>query len=417
MNTRSELMMSIFAILILTVFVSAQSRLLTDPLSLSQFPTVEQVRAATKGTDEVDSHARFMAALFRINSIIIDDLVTARNGGRYDIPAAADRVHSRYSNAITRFSIDQIPPAGRDPRYLKLRDKYEQDPGFLDVLLVKFFTPEFRSDYYAWVRKPIPQSSTPLAAGSGKRAISAPQSSTHATAGAGKGAITPPATMVQCPKVKLSSPSEVDADMPITFTVSLTGGDPNTTPTFNWTVSDGTIQAGQGTSMITVDTTGVVGQSLNATVGIGGYDPVCETGGSITTGIKPKPQPARRFDEYGAIRLNDRNAHLDNFAIELQNDPTATGYVIAYAGRKSLRGAATSLVNTVKNYLVNTRGIAAFRIVTVDGGYREDPTTVLWIVPQGGTPPQPTPTVDPSQIKTPIKKKPVPKGPKKPTQR
>lgn len=116
MKTRSQIVISIFAILIATGSVRAQSPLLTDPSSLSQFPTVEQVRASTKGTDEVDSHARFMAALWRINSIIINDLVTAPNGGRFDIPPAADSVHERYRNAITRLSIDQIPAKLRKKR-------------------------------------------------------------------------------------------------------------------------------------------------------------------------------------------------------------------------------------------------------------------------------------------------------------
>jgi hypothetical protein len=383
-------MISIFAGLIVTGSVRAQSPLLTNPSSLSQFPTIDQVREATKGTDEVDSHARFMAALWRINSMIIDDLVTAPNGGRFDIPPAADRVHTRYSNMITRLSIDQIPAAARDPRYRTLEDKYEKDPTFLDALLKQFFTPEFRAAYYAWIRKPVPQSST------------------HAAPRPSKGAVSAPAAVVQCPKVAVSSPSEVDAEMPITFTASVTGGDREAIPTYNWTVSTGTISSGQGTSTITVDTTGVKGQSSTATVSLGGYDPKCQPRQSSTTGIKPKPRPPRKFDEYGALSVSDRNSHLDNYAIQLQSEPGARGYVIAYGGRKSRPGAASSLMNMSKTYLVDTRGIEASRIVTVDGGYREVATTELWIVPEEGSAlPQPTPTVDPSDIKAPIKKKPV----------
>lgn len=84
-------------------------------------------------------------------------------------------------------------------------------------------------------------------------------------------------------------------------------------------------------------------------------------------------------------------------------------YVIIYGGRKSLPRATTSLMNATKTYLVDTRGIEGSRIVTVDGGHREALTTELWIVPQGATPPQAHPTVDPSEIKAPIKKKPGPK--------
>ena len=160
MNTRSQIIIIIFAVLIVTGSVRPQSPLLTNPSSLSQFPTVEQVKAGTKGSDDVDSHARFMAALYRLNSIIMRDLVTAPNGGVDDVPPAANAVRSRYSSAAQTFSLYQPPPAARDPRYPKLVDKYEQDPVFLDSLLTQFFAPKFRTDYYAWVRKPVPQIET-----------------------------------------------------------------------------------------------------------------------------------------------------------------------------------------------------------------------------------------------------------------
>jgi len=398
MSPRLQIVITILAVLFATASLKAQSPLLTNPSTLGQFPTVDQVKASMKGTDEVDTHARFMAALDRINSIIINDLITAPNGGRFDLPPAADRVHTRYSNAITRFAIDQIPAAGRDPRYLPLRDKYEKDPAFLDALLTQFFSPDFRIAYYGWMRKPVPQSSTP--------ATPRPTPTASRPSHAGMSA----AVVVQCPKVAVSSPAEVDAGMPITFTASVTGGDPNANVSFNWTVSAGTISSGQGTSTITVDTTGVAGQSSTATVDIGGYDRKCDTTTqSSTTGVKPKPQPPRKFDQYGSLSVRERNSRLDNYAIELQNDPSATGYVVVYAGRKSRPSTTTSLLNSSRNYLVNHRGIEDGRIVTVDGGYREQTTTQLWIVPQGSTPPQAEPTVDPSEIKAPTKKKPVSK--------
>lgn len=160
MNPQSRILIIVLAVHILTASARSQSPLLTNPSTLGQFPTVEQVKAGTKGADDVDSHARFMAALWRINSIIIEDLVKAPNGGTYDLPPAAESVHYRYSNAITRFSIDQPPPAARDPKYRALEDKYEKDPAFLDSLLTQFFAPKFRTDYYAWMRKPVPPSSS-----------------------------------------------------------------------------------------------------------------------------------------------------------------------------------------------------------------------------------------------------------------
>jgi hypothetical protein len=183
----------------------------------------------------------------------------------------------------------------------------------------------------------------------------------------------------------VSCPSEVDAGQPVTFTASVTGeGAP--TPTYNWSVSAGTISSGQGTSTITVDTTGAGGQSITATVTIGGLDPTCNGTASCTTSVKPPIPPAQKFDEYGNIRFNDEKARLDNYAIQLQNAPGSSGTIIVYG---SCEGEAQQRGDRAKDYLVNTRGIEAGRITVVDGGCRSDLLVQLWIVPQGATAPAP----------------------------
>jgi PKD domain-containing protein len=182
----------------------------------------------------------------------------------------------------------------------------------------------------------------------------------------------------------VSCPSEVEAGQPITFTASVTGGDPNMTPTYNWSVSAGTISSGQGTSTITVDTTGTAGQSVTATVTIGGVDPSCNATASCTTGVKPEPRKPSKFDEYGNIRFNDEKARLDNYAIQLQNQPGSTATIIVYG---SCGSEAQTRGDRAKDYLVNTRGIEAGRITVVDGGCRSDLTVQLWIVPAGSTAP------------------------------
>jgi hypothetical protein len=184
-----------------------------------------------------------------------------------------------------------------------------------------------------------------------------------------------------CPTVSVSCPSQVDPGTPITFTASLSG-DANVT--YNWTVSAGTISSGQGTSSITVDTAGLGGQTVTATLELGGLDPACSRTASCSTNITLPPRPPTKFDEYGDIRFNDEKARLDNYAIQLQNDPTAQGYIIAYG---NCAGAAQARADRAKDYLVNTRGIDAGRLTTIDGGCRADLTVELWLVPSGATPP------------------------------
>ena len=184
-----------------------------------------------------------------------------------------------------------------------------------------------------------------------------------------------------CPTVSVSCPSDVDLGSPITFTASVSG---DASVTYNWSVSAGTISSGQGTSSITVDTAGLGGQTVTATVELGGLDPSCSRTASCTTGVRPPNPVAVKFDEYGNIKFNDEKARLDNYAIQLQNQPGSQGYILAYG---ACAGEAQARADRAKDYLVNTRGIDAGRLVTVDGGCRSELTVELWVVPTGATPP------------------------------
>ncbi len=188
-----------------------------------------------------------------------------------------------------------------------------------------------------------------------------------------------------CPTISVSCPSDVDQGSDITFSATMSG-DANVT--YNWSVSAGTISSGQGTSSITVNTDGLGGQTVTATVELGGLDPSCSRTASCTTGIRPPPKSPVKFDEYGDIRFNDEKARLDNYAIQLQNDPSAQGLIIAYG---SCDGEAQARADRAKDYLVNTRGIDAGRLGTLDGGCRSDLTVQLWIVPSGATAPVASP--------------------------
>jgi hypothetical protein len=132
-------------------------------------------------------------------------------------------------------------------------------------------------------------------------------------------------------------------------------------------------------------------------VNVGGYPPECNTSASCSTTVTRRAI-ARLFDQYGNIAFNDEKARLDNFAIQLQNEPGAQGYIIAYGGRRGRTGEAQARADRAKDYLVNTRGVDPGRIVTVDGGFREDLTVELWIVPTGATPPTASPTLQQSDV-------------------
>jgi hypothetical protein len=104
------------------------------------------------------------------------------------------------------------------------------------------------------------------------------------------------------------------------------------------------------------------------------------------------------LDEYGDIRFDDEKARLDNLAIELRNDPGAKGHIVGYGGRRARVGEARRRIERAKNYLVGSRKIAPERIVTMDGGYRENLTVELWVLPAEAGPLPVAPTVDPSEV-------------------
>lgn len=95
---------------------------------------------------------------------------------------------------------------------------------------------------------------------------------------------------------------------------------------------------------------------------------------------------ARKFDEFADVAYSDKIARLDNFAIQLQNEPNTRGFIIVYRSTRDLPGISSRYALWMKNYMVMTRGITKDRIVTVDGGEAGCLTQELWIVPIGATP-------------------------------
>jgi hypothetical protein len=189
-----------------------------------------------------------------------------------------------------------------------------------------------------------------------------------------------------CPNVAIYCPDVQQAGAPITFTASVSGGTPGITPVYNWKISAGTILSGQGTPTITVDTAGLAGQPISAVVEVAGYNLECRASCQASV---PAPINPTKFDEIGEVQRDDEKARLDVFAIELQNSPSATGYVIAYGSRNRRFGTGQQRGDRAKEYLVTTRGISASRIVVLDGGPRTTGSLQLWLVPPGATPPHP----------------------------
>lgn len=216
----------------------------------------------------------------------------------------------------------------------------------------------------------------------------------------------PPIPTSPCPfPVNISAPQTVNEGEIITYSADVNYAGTNGLK-YKWNVTPGNarILSGAGTPTITVDSTGLAGQQITATLVVddGTDDSMCRQAAQAITNIPVQEKRVivgREFDRCCSCSNDDQKARLDNLAIELQADPLSTTYLFAYAGRSSQTGQADRLLARARDYLVNQRRIDGSRIVLINGGYREEDCVEAWIVPQGATAPQASPTVQPGDAK------------------
>ena len=193
-----------------------------------------------------------------------------------------------------------------------------------------------------------------------------------------------PDPVCTCPTITVSGPAGVtNPGESITFTAN--GGTADIT--YNWTVSAGTIESGQGTPSITVTTTpDMAGSNVTATVTIGGTDPTCNcpTTASETAGVSAPAGP-EEVDSFDNIPNDDVKARLDTFFTRVQSDPNAQGYIINYGTPREI----TRREKVIRDF-IRFRRQDASRYVIVNGGDQGSGVrTRLFIVPAGATPPTP----------------------------
>ncbi len=115
---------------------------------------------------------------------------------------------------------------------------------------------------------------------------------------------------------------------------------------------------------------------------------------------------ARKFDEFkaGYDKRAEEEARRARFARQLRQEPQTKAYIIAYSPRIRNRsgsnewGIAVNHLRETEGYLRDRLGIREDRIITVDGGIREDAMVEYWILPAGAKPPPATPEFQTSDV-------------------
>jgi hypothetical protein len=222
----------------------------------------------------------------------------------------------------------------------------------------------------------------------------------------------PPLPKSPCPfPVSISAPDEVNEGDIITYSADVAySGTTALNYTWKVTPSSARIISGMGSPTLNVDTTGLGGQRVTATLVAddGSSDPTCAQTAqavSVVKALEKRILVAQEFDECNNCTFDDQKARLDNLAVELQNEPSNRAYIIAYGGRTSPLNQVERLMTRARDYLVAQRGIDGSRLVVVNGGFREEDTVELWVVPSGAAPPRATPTVKAGDLKPPTRRR------------
>jgi len=121
-------------------------------------------------------------------------------------------------------------------------------------------------------------------------------------------------------------------------------------------------------------------------------------------------QEARKIDELSNYYCDDMLARLDYLASETMKESNAKGFVIVYEGRYSKYvnnrgknelktflprfGESAYRTKSMQNHLLNFRNLPKEKFLFISGGFRENHTVELWVVPNGANPLKSTPTLE-----------------------
>jgi hypothetical protein len=209
------------------------------------------------------------------------------------------------------------------------------------------------------------------------------------------------ATGRQCPIVTVSCPTgDWTRGELVSVYAQVSGADSRATLKYRWSVSAGRIKSGQGTPSIRIDTSETAGQSVTATLYVGGLAG-CPLTASCSLPIidLPPPEP-RLFDQYSDLTFGKERQRLDRFAAQLRREPDTTAYIVVTAGGYSSHDEVLARIGRARRYLITRRGIKADRIVFADGGTGERLTFKLNLLPPNHIIPTSYPIIVPAEETT-----------------
>lgn len=133
-----------------------------------------------------------------------------------------------------------------------------------------------------------------------------------------------------------------------------------------------------------------------STVSIGQHDHSGHSKAAV-----PTSENSKLLDEFGQLPHCDTTGRYDVFLAELAQNPETQGYIMIYQGGDVLPANYDSPVaeRMFRNHMM-FRGFDPSRVTLINGGFRGEGMTQLWIVPPGAVPPSPEDSFPKPEIPT-----------------
>jgi hypothetical protein len=161
-------------------------------------------------------------------------------------------------------------------------------------------------------------------------------------------------TANNCPEITVVGPSALtrDGDQ-MAFTASGANPGRNSKLEYDWTITAGTIESGQGTAAINVRTTPEMGgTNITATVKIVGIPAGCNDKAFEIAGVAEPPIFC--YFPYTINRATIRNNLflLDNLLVDLTDNPESHGLISVRLNERESRALKLSFINRVYKFLM-----------------------------------------------------------------
>lgn len=154
-----------------------------------------------------------------------------------------------------------------------------------------------------------------------------------------------------CPSIEIKIPDGVqNAGGTFTVTAQVKGSVGIEDLRYDWTVSAGIIESGQGSNSIVVaGTKAYSGQTVALKVVVNGLSPVCSSTAERAIAIADNIVCGMPVDDFGEATAGETKARVDNLFVRLNQDPEIAALVVIYSNSAASKKLRTRQIQYILN--------------------------------------------------------------------